>query len=157
MCKKPNSSELITTAATNPVHVLIHHITNPRKTISSQMPAVIDTNQKARRSLVVLGSRNEPFGDHETPVHSSTCARYAVANGLDVSRPIPAQFGVQFFSPYGWEPDQVRGVMTAAAELHRLPDQLQAFLPEPQGNPGNFPWMGVCVLKKNSGAEDDRA
>jgi methyltransferase (TIGR00027 family) len=56
--------------------------------------------------------------------------------------------GPNFFRPYGWEPKEVQGYLKTAADLNRLPVELHALLPEPQGLPGNFPWTGICLLKK---------
>ena len=57
--------------------------------------------------------------------------------------------GPNFFSKYGWEPKDVQGLMKTAAQLNRLPIELHSLLPEPQGLPGNFPWTGLCLLKKH--------
>ena len=57
--------------------------------------------------------------------------------------------GAGFFTPYGWEPSEVQGMLKTAAEFNRAPAELLALLPEPKGNPGNFPWTGVCLLKKH--------
>ncbi|MFZ0640160.1 MAG: SAM-dependent methyltransferase [Candidatus Acidiferrales bacterium] len=56
--------------------------------------------------------------------------------------------GPNFFARYGWEPKDVQGFMKTAARLNRLPVELHSLLPEPQGFPGNFPWTGICLLKK---------
>jgi methyltransferase (TIGR00027 family) len=56
--------------------------------------------------------------------------------------------GANFFVPFGWEPAEVQGMLKTAAELKRAPDELLPLLPEPKGNPGNYPWTGVCRLKK---------
>src|ERR1700690_898601 len=56
--------------------------------------------------------------------------------------------GAGFFTPYGWEPSEVQGMLKTAAEFNRAPAELLALLPEPKGNPGNFPWTGVCLLQK---------
>lgn len=56
--------------------------------------------------------------------------------------------GPDFFAPYGWRPMDVQGFMKTAAQLNRLPQQLSGLLPEPQGRFGNFPWSGVCLLKR---------
>lgn len=56
--------------------------------------------------------------------------------------------GPNFFARYGWESKGVEGLMKTAAQLNRLPAELHSLLPEPRGLPGNFPWAGVCVLKK---------
>ncbi len=59
----------------------------------------------------------------------------------------PAE-GPNFFSRYGWDAKDVQGFMKTAAQLNRLPVELHSLLPEPQGLPGNFPWTGICLLKK---------
>ena len=56
--------------------------------------------------------------------------------------------GANFFVPFGWEPTDVQGMLKTAAEFKRAPDELLPLLPEPKGNPGNYPWTGVCKLKK---------
>jgi methyltransferase (TIGR00027 family) len=56
--------------------------------------------------------------------------------------------GPNFFARYGWESKGVEGLMKTAAQLNRLPVELHSLLPEPRGLPGNFPWAGVCVLRK---------
>lgn len=56
--------------------------------------------------------------------------------------------GTGFFVPYGWEPIDVQGMLKTAAEFKRAPSELLPLLPEPKGNPGNYPWTGVCKLKK---------
>ncbi|MGH9352484.1 MAG: class I SAM-dependent methyltransferase [Terriglobia bacterium] len=56
--------------------------------------------------------------------------------------------GAHFFAQYGWEPKKVQGLLKTAAEFNRLPLELHSLLPEPKGVPGNFPWSGVCLLKK---------
>ena len=56
--------------------------------------------------------------------------------------------GVGFFVPFGWESADVQGMLKTAAEFKRAPNELLPLLPEPQGNPGNYPWTGVCKLKK---------
>jgi methyltransferase (TIGR00027 family) len=59
----------------------------------------------------------------------------------------PAE-GANFFLPYGWEPKEVRGLLKTAAQFQRAPAELLSLLPEPKGNPGNYPWTGVCLLNK---------
>jgi O-methyltransferase involved in polyketide biosynthesis len=56
--------------------------------------------------------------------------------------------GAQFFAPYGWEPKDVRGLLKTAAQFQRAPQALLSLLPEPNGNPGNYPWTGVCLLDR---------
>jgi O-methyltransferase involved in polyketide biosynthesis len=57
----------------------------------------------------------------------------------------PAE-GPGFFKLYGWEPQQVEGLLKTAARFHRAPAELLSLLPEPKGLPGNFPWTGVSLL-----------
>src|SRR5271157_1414750 len=57
--------------------------------------------------------------------------------------------GPSFFVPYGWEPKDIQGLLKTAAQLNRAPVELMSLLPEPKGTPGNFPWTGVCRLKKH--------
>lgn len=56
--------------------------------------------------------------------------------------------GPNFFLPYGWEPNDVQGLLKTAAQFNRPPVELLSLLPEPKGAPGNYPWTGVCLLKK---------
>jgi O-methyltransferase involved in polyketide biosynthesis len=56
--------------------------------------------------------------------------------------------GVNFFAPFGWHATDVQGMLKTAAEFKRAPDELLCMLPEPKGNPGNYPWTGVCKLEK---------
>jgi methyltransferase (TIGR00027 family) len=56
--------------------------------------------------------------------------------------------GTDFFVPYGWDGKEVQGLLKTAAELKRAPAELLSLLPEPKGAPGNYPWTGVCLLKR---------
>jgi O-methyltransferase involved in polyketide biosynthesis len=56
--------------------------------------------------------------------------------------------GATFFSRYGWEAKDVQGMLKTAAQCKRAPAELLSLLPEPKGNPGNYPWTGVCLLEK---------
>jgi methyltransferase (TIGR00027 family) len=56
--------------------------------------------------------------------------------------------GVHFFAPHGWAPSDVQGILKTAAHLKRAPAELLGLLPEPKGTPVNYPWTGVCLLKK---------
>jgi methyltransferase (TIGR00027 family) len=56
--------------------------------------------------------------------------------------------GANFFVPYGWAPSDVRGLLKTAAEFKRAPTELLALLPEPKGPFTNYPWTGVCLLKR---------
>ena len=60
----------------------------------------------------------------------------------------PAE-GANFFKPYGWEPSDVQGMLKTAAQFKRAPVELLSLLPEPKGLPGNYPWTGVCLLKRS--------
>jgi methyltransferase (TIGR00027 family) len=59
----------------------------------------------------------------------------------------PAE-GTNFFAPHGWDPTDIQGMLKTAAQFKRAPAELLSLLPEPKGNPGNYPWTGVCLLKK---------
>jgi methyltransferase (TIGR00027 family) len=58
--------------------------------------------------------------------------------------------GQNFFVPYGWAPHDVQGMLKTAAQFNRPPKELLALLPEPKGLPGNYPWAGVCLLKRST-------
>jgi len=58
--------------------------------------------------------------------------------------------GVEFFVPFGWEAKDVQGMLKTAAQFNRAPAELLDLLPGPKGNPGNFPWTGVCLLDRRS-------
>jgi methyltransferase (TIGR00027 family) len=57
--------------------------------------------------------------------------------------------GQNFFLPYGWVAHEVEGMLKTAAKFNRPPAELLALLPEPKGLPGNYPWSGVCLLKRS--------
>lgn len=57
--------------------------------------------------------------------------------------------GAQFFTPHGWEPKDVQGLLKTAAQFKRAPVELLSLLPEPKGNLGNYPWTGVCLLNRH--------
>lgn len=57
--------------------------------------------------------------------------------------------GQNFFAPYGWDAHDVQGMLKTAAKFNRPPAELLALLPEPKGLPGNYPWTGVCLLKRH--------
>jgi methyltransferase (TIGR00027 family) len=59
----------------------------------------------------------------------------------------PAE-GPKFFENYGWRAVDVQGLLKTAARFNRPPAELLSLLPEPAGNPGNYPWTGVCLLHK---------
>lgn len=56
--------------------------------------------------------------------------------------------GPSFFSRQGWAPREVQGFLKTAAELHRAPKELLALLPEPKTIPENYPWAGICLLRR---------
>jgi methyltransferase (TIGR00027 family) len=56
--------------------------------------------------------------------------------------------GAHFFARYGWAAKDVQGLLKTAAEFKRAPVELLSLLPEPKGSLGNYPWTGVCLLKK---------
>jgi len=58
------------------------------------------------------------------------------------------QEGAHFFASYGWQPADVQGLLKTAARLGRAPTELLSLLPEPKEISGNYPWTGVCLLKK---------
>jgi methyltransferase (TIGR00027 family) len=57
--------------------------------------------------------------------------------------------GARFFAPYGWEATSVEGLLKTAAQFNRPPAELLSLLPEPNVIAGNYPWTGVCLLKKH--------
>ncbi len=62
----------------------------------------------------------------------------------------PAE-GPAFFSPHGWGPIEVEGLLKTATRFKRPPFGLRLFshLPERKdGVYGNRPWGGVCLLKR---------
>jgi methyltransferase (TIGR00027 family) len=61
----------------------------------------------------------------------------------------PAE-GPAFFTPHGWEPMDVRGVLKTATQFKRPPFLLRIFghLPDQKKPAGNRPWSGVCLFKK---------
>lgn len=56
--------------------------------------------------------------------------------------------GARFFEQYGWESKDVQGFLKTAAQLGRAPSELMSLLPEPKNISGNYPWTGVCLLKR---------
>jgi len=61
----------------------------------------------------------------------------------------PAE-GPAFFTPHGWEPLEVKGLLKTATQFKRPPFFLRLLgrLPEQKGPAGNRPWSGVCLFKK---------
>ena len=57
--------------------------------------------------------------------------------------------GPNFFVPHGWDPVDVQGLLKTAAQFKRAPIELLSLLPEPKSASGNYPWTGVCLLKKH--------
>ena len=58
----------------------------------------------------------------------------------------PAE-GAKFFTPHGWDPSDMQGMLKTAAQFKRAPAELLSFCPSPRA-PGNYPWTGVCLLKR---------
>jgi methyltransferase (TIGR00027 family) len=56
--------------------------------------------------------------------------------------------GANFFVPCGWKPTNIQGFLKTAARLGRAPQELLSLLPEPKGPLGNYPWTGVCLLRR---------
>ncbi|HXN19352.1 MAG TPA: SAM-dependent methyltransferase [Candidatus Binatus sp.] len=56
--------------------------------------------------------------------------------------------GANFFVACGWKPTDTQGFLKTAAQLGRAPQELLSLLPEPKGPLGNYPWTGVCLLKR---------
>lgn len=56
--------------------------------------------------------------------------------------------GANFFAPQGWQVKAVEGMLKTAAQFKRAPAELLSLLPEPKNLAGNYPWTGVCLLKK---------
>jgi methyltransferase (TIGR00027 family) len=57
--------------------------------------------------------------------------------------------GPSFFIPHGWEPKDVQGLLQTAARFNRSPKELRPLnLDAFKGVPANFPWTGVCLLRK---------
>jgi methyltransferase (TIGR00027 family) len=69
----------------------------------------------------------------------------------------PAE-GPEFFRPHGWAPIQVEGLLHTSARFKRPPLLLRLFakLFDVRGWKANRPWAGVCLLQKNSSAEEAR-
>jgi methyltransferase (TIGR00027 family) len=58
--------------------------------------------------------------------------------------------GPAFFLPFGWEAEDVKGLLKVATQFGRPPFflRLMGRLPEGKGPAGNRPWSGVCLFKK---------
>jgi methyltransferase (TIGR00027 family) len=58
--------------------------------------------------------------------------------------------GPSFFSPYGWNPIEVKSILKTAGKLGRLPLALRmlSMLPESTGAQGSRPWSGVLLLQR---------
>jgi methyltransferase (TIGR00027 family) len=56
--------------------------------------------------------------------------------------------GPNFFVPHGWQPNDVQGLLKTAKQFNRSPKGLLPIMPGPSGAMGDFPWTGVCLLKK---------
>jgi methyltransferase (TIGR00027 family) len=61
----------------------------------------------------------------------------------------PAE-GPAFFTPHGWQPAEVKGLLKAATRFKRPPFflRLLGHLPEQKKPAGNRPWSGVCLFAK---------
>ncbi len=59
----------------------------------------------------------------------------------------PAE-GADYFIPFGWRPADVQGLLKTAAQFNRPPAELLGLLPEPKKRPPQYPWTGVCLLRK---------
>ncbi len=59
--------------------------------------------------------------------------------------------GPGFFTPHGWSPISVQGLLKTAARLGRLSFflRMMAMLPEPTGPQGSRPWGGVCLMGRS--------
>jgi len=57
--------------------------------------------------------------------------------------------GPRFFSQYGWEPKEVRGLLKTAAQFNRSPKGLMPIQDSLDPVPPNLPWTGVCLLEKS--------
>ncbi len=55
--------------------------------------------------------------------------------------------GLDFFVKYGWETEDVHGLLKTAAQLNRAPSGTVPVLEEPRGPMGKRQWNGVCLLK----------
>jgi methyltransferase (TIGR00027 family) len=58
--------------------------------------------------------------------------------------------GVDFFQPYGWDADDVQGLLKTAAQLNRAPSGTKPIMEEPRGPMGKRQWNGVCLLKNRN-------
>lgn len=56
--------------------------------------------------------------------------------------------GAKFFASCGWEAVEVQGLLKTASRFKRVPAELLSLLPEPKGDLGNYPWTGVCLLRR---------
>jgi methyltransferase (TIGR00027 family) len=56
--------------------------------------------------------------------------------------------GPDFFVAHGWRADDVQGLLKTAAEFKRSPARLLPLRTDGRRVPGNFPWTGVCLLKR---------
>jgi len=61
----------------------------------------------------------------------------------------PAE-GRSFFTPHGWDPVDVKGLLKIATQFKRPPFLLRLLgrLPEQKRPAGNRPWSGVCLFQK---------
>jgi methyltransferase (TIGR00027 family) len=57
--------------------------------------------------------------------------------------------GPKFFQSHGWEPKDVQGLLKAAAQFKRSPKGLLPMhIDSLEAVPENYPWTGVCLLKR---------
>lgn len=57
--------------------------------------------------------------------------------------------GPNFFASFGWDPVDVQGLLKTAAQFKRSPKGLLPLVADAKGAPGEFPWTGVCLLKRH--------
>ena len=57
--------------------------------------------------------------------------------------------GPRFFTPHGWEPKDVQGLLKTAAQFNRSPKGLVPVAVGCDDALGNFPWTGVCLLERS--------
>jgi len=56
--------------------------------------------------------------------------------------------GPKFFTPHGWKPKEVQGLLKTAAQFNRSPKGLVPVAVGCNDALGNFPWTGVCLLAR---------
>ncbi len=55
--------------------------------------------------------------------------------------------GSEFFQPYGWNLEDVQGLLKTAAQFKRAPSDVGPVLPDPTGAMGKRQWSGVCLFQ----------